>query len=256
MVYKWLDYIRSRILSPRCRLCLAPGETGLELCGPCREELPRLLHGCQRCGLPLPDGARTLLCAACLRAPPALDGCFALFGYQPPIDQWIHSLKFGRDLAAARLLGELLLAELATGRLPMAGAPALLPVPLHSRRLRQRGYNQSLEIARPLIRDGLGLSGCRCRRSRHTAAQSSLPARHRQRNMRGAFSVRGRLENPHILLIDDVMTTGATLNELARTLKAAGATRVDACVIARAYKQRRETPGATVTPESAGVSRR
>jgi ComF family protein len=253
MVYKWLDYIRSRILSPRCRLCLAPGETGLELCRPCRGELPRLLHGCQRCGLPLPDGARTVLCAACLRAPPALDGCFALFGYQPPIDQWIHSLKFGRDLAAARLLGELLLAELAAGGLPTVGAPVLLPVPLHTRRLRQRGYNQSLEIARPLIRNGLRLSGCRCQRNRHTAAQSSLPARHRQRNIRGAFSVRGRLEDPHILLIDDVMTTGATLNELARTLKAAGATRVDACVIARAAKQGHYAPGTAATPQQLRV---
>jgi ComF family protein len=220
----------------------------MELCRACREELPRLLHSCQRCGLPLPDGARNVPCAACLRNPPALDGCFALFGYQPPIDQWIHSLKFGRDLAAARLLGELLLAELAAGGLPIAGAPALLPVPLHSRRLRQRGYNQSLEIARPLIRSGLRLCACRCQRSRHTAAQSSLPARHRHRNIRGAFSIRGRLENPHILLIDDVMTTGATLNELARTLKAGGATRVDACVIARAYKQGREVPGASTTP--------
>jgi ComF family protein len=207
-----------------------------------------LLHSCQRCSLPLPDGARNVLCAACLRNPPALDGCFALFGYQPPIDQWIHSLKFGRDLATARLLGELLLAELVAGGLPMAGAPALLPVPLHTRRLRRRGYNQSLEIARPLIRNGLDLSGCRCQRSRHTSAQSSLPARHRHRNIRGAFSVRGRLEDPHILLIDDVMTTGATLNELARTLKAAGAARVDACVIARTFKQGQEAPGASTTP--------
>jgi ComF family protein len=220
-------------------LCLAPGHAGLELCRYCREDLPWLVHACSRCAQPLgaPGGG---VCPTCLNNPPVLDGCFALFSYQPPVDRWIHDLKFGRDLAAGRLLGELLADELPVDKVP--ADTLVLPVPLHAARLRQRGYNQSLEITRPLRRLGLKPGRCRCRRNRHTPAQSGLPAKNRHRNIRGAFSVRERLDGRRVLLVDDVMTTGATLNELARTLKRAGAARVEACVAARALRSDQKTP--------------
>jgi ComF family protein len=164
--------------------------------------------------------------------PPLLDCCNALFAYLPPVDNWIHALKFGHDLSLARLMG-LLLAERMP---PPSGSARILAVPLHPRRLRQRGFNQAAEIARPLLRRGWQPGRYGCHRVRHTGAQSALTACDRQGNLRHAFGVRKRLQGDHILLIDDVMTTGATLNELAGTLKAAGADRVDAWVIARTLK--------------------
>ena len=234
MVYNWLNKLLFRLFPAQCRLCLAPVCGDLGLCPACRADLPWLTHSCLRCALPLPTHTRTRLCSACLLHPPALDRCHALFGYQPPVDQWIHALKFNRDLAAGRLLGQLLAAQPHTRD---GSAASLLPVPLHPRRLRQRGYNQALEITRPLLRLGWRLSDCDCRRTRHTGAQSALAARYRRRNIAGAFTLRAQLDGQRIVLIDDVMTTGATLNELARTLKAAGARQVDAWVIARALKR-------------------
>jgi ComF family protein len=236
MVYKWINKARLVVFPPRCRLCLATGVHGRDLCSDCLRELPWLVQACERCALPIPDATDPGVCAGCLARPPVLDACHALFGYQPPVDRWIHALKFGQDLAAARMLGQLLADRLTPRR---AGqVPSLLPVPLHPRRLRQRGYNQALELARPLLRNGWSLNRCNCQRRRHTAAQAGLPARDRRRNLSDAFSVNSRQDGQHILLIDDVMTTGATLNELARVLKAAGAERVEAWVIARALKQR------------------
>jgi len=234
MVYKWLNKLRSSLFPSRCRLCLAPGHDDLELCLACRADLPWLITYCRRCALPLPAHTDSRLCTTCLAKPPTLDACHALFSYQPPVDQWIQALKFNRDLTVARLLGELLVAQPFVSGPPTA---SLLPVPLHPGRLRRRGYNQALEIARPLLRRGWQISPCGCRRTKHTEAQSALPAGLRQRNMKGAFAVPSNLEGQTVLLIDDVMTTGATLNELARTLKAAGAERVDAWVIARALKR-------------------
>jgi len=148
-----------------------------------------------------------------------------------PIDQWIQQLKFRQDLTTARLLGELLAQQVPANN---NDRPVnLLPVPLHRSRLRMRGYNQALEIARPLVRKGYPLQPAVCRKHKATTAQSDLPARERRRNVRGVFSVTRPLQGEHFLLVDDVLTTGATLNELARTLKNAGAERVEAWVIAR-----------------------
>jgi ComF family protein len=171
-------------------------------------------------------------CPACLAQPPPLDSCRALFSYQPPIDNWIHALKFGRDLAVAHLLGQMLVEHLPS---PEAGT-RVLAVPLHARRLRERGYNQATEIARPLIQRGWLPDRCGCYRLRHTPAQSALSASDRHCNLHGAFAVRKRLQGEDILLIDDVMTTGTTLNEVATVLKEAGAGRVDARVITRALR--------------------
>jgi ComF family protein len=204
------------------------------LCPDCRAELPWLGHRCRRCALPLPPEAQVTLCADCQISPPALDSCQALFAYQEPVKQWLQGLKFNGDLGAGRLLGELVVQQLSGNGSGVP--PAVVPVPLHRSRLRQRGYNQSLEIARPLRRHGYSLAPDLCRRSKATSAQSDLPARMRAANVRNAFYATRPLDGRHLLLIDYVMTTGATLNALARTLKRAGAARVDAWVIARTNK--------------------
>jgi len=232
LVYNWTKRLHTGLFPAVCRLCLAPTGQRLEICNACRGELPWLTQTCSGCAIPLPADTHATLCPQCQKTPGPLDRCQALFGYLNPVDQWIQQLKFRQDLTVARLLGELL-AE----RVPVANSidppVSLLPVPLHRARLRARGYNQALEIARPLAEKGYPLKSAVCVKHKATDAQSDLPARKRQRNVRGAFSVTRPLQGEHFLLVDDVLTTGATLNELACTLKRAGAERVEAWVIAR-----------------------
>ena len=214
-----------------CLLCGAlRSEAGL--CGSCREDLIPNGPACQRCALPLPREGR--LCGACLQRPFPLERCVALFRFQPPLSDLVHRLKFRQQLVVARLLGGMLAAHLA----PLQQRPELIvPVPLHPRRLRERGYNQALELARPLARHwGIALAPRLCRRVRATAAQTELDLRQRRRNLRHAFQVCGEVTGRHLVLLDDVMTSGSTLAELARSLRRAGAARVDAWVLARAVR--------------------
>ena len=232
MVYNWSETLQSILFPSVCRLCRAPGLAGVELCHDCRSELPWIEYSCSRCALPLPRNTGITLCFNCQKEQPTLDACRALFSYRSPIDCWIQDLKFAQDLATARLLGGLLNSRMAEDR-PERGT-VVVPVPLHRGRQAERGYNQALEIARSLIRrKGYRLDPTCCRRHKPTSAQSDLPASARRSNMRNAFSVSRVPDGGRVLLIDDVMTTGATLNELARSLKQAGAERVEAWVIAR-----------------------
>jgi ComF family protein len=155
----------------------------------------------------------------------------APFLYGPPLDRWLPRFKFHHDLAAGRLLSQLMLEACAAAPRP----DALVPVPLHRSRLRSRGYDQALELARPLARAlALPLRTNLLARARATSAQSSLHALQRHRNLRGAFAAApGRQPPAHVALIDDVMTTGATLHAAAHALRAAGVARVDAWVCAR-----------------------
>ncbi|WP_342780506.1 ComF family protein [Arenimonas fontis] len=156
----------------------------------------------------------------------------AAFLYAPPLDRLLPRLKFHADLAAGRLLTQLALPAFMAAPRPQA----LLPLPLHRSRLRRRGFDQALELARPLARAlGLPLLTGGLRRRRATAAQSGLEARERRRNVRGAFAVPAGVPLPdHLALFDDVMTTGATLDEAARVLRTAGVRRVDLWALARA----------------------
>ena len=167
------------------------------------------------------------VCGDCLRDPPLLAQTRAVFVYGFPLDRLVPRFKFHRDLAAGRLM-----ADLMAGALMSAPRPdALVPVPLHARRIRQRGYDQALELARPLA---LPLRADLLQRIRATAAQSELDAGQRQRNLARAFAVADQAALPaHVALVDDVMTTGATLAAAAHALRTAGVERVDAWVCAR-----------------------
>ncbi len=201
--------------------------TGL-LCADCEADLPRLGAAlCPRCALPSPEAA---LCGRCLADPPAFDATFAALVYGFPADVLVQALKFRGELALAPLLGEWLACAIPAG----ARADVVVPVPLSARRLRERGYNQALEVARTLAAAReLPLEHGLCTRRRDTPAQSELPWAERARNVRGAFVCHPGVEGRVVAVVDDVMTTGATLGELARTLKRAGAAGVVNWVVAR-----------------------
>lgn len=226
--------LHSWLLPWRCLLCGDAGTDRLDLCAACAAELPRNTSCCARCALPLPRPAAA--CGRCQRKPPPWDGAWAPFRYGWPLDRLEARYKFGGELAAGRTL-----AELWRRMPPTAPRPALIvPVPLHRARLRQRGYNQALELARPLGRAlGIPVRHDLLLRTRATVAQTELEAQARRRNVRGAFALRAGVRlPPHIVLLDDVMTTGATLAECARVLKRAGVARVEAWALARAPSPR------------------
>jgi ComF family protein len=234
----WLRVDAARLLWPsRCLACEAPGLDGLDLCAACAASLPWNRCACPACALPLAEPGT---CGDCLRREaalahrgrmPALTAVHAAFVYAAPLDRLLPRFKFHRDLAAGALLSQLM-AEAAASR---PHPDAVIPIPLHRARLRRRGYDQALELARPLARSlMLPLRDDLLQRVRRTAPQSELSAQARRRNLKNAFAVKPGSRLPaHAVLVDDVMTTGATLHAAAEALKRAGVQRVDAWVCAR-----------------------
>lgn len=210
-----------------CFLCHGSASTGL-LCAACEADLPRLdSEGCPRCALASPAGA---VCGRCLARPPHFDATIAALAYGFPADVLVHALKFRGELAVAGLLAQLLSERVARA----ARVDCLLPVPISRNRLRERGYNQALEIARHVAHaTRVALAPELCLRVRDTPAQTDLPWAERTTNVRGAFRSTGALTGTHVAVLDDVMTTGATLDEIAVTLKRAGAASVVNWVVAR-----------------------
>ena len=205
-----------------CFVCR--GATESVLCTQCEAELPRLERPlCPRCALESPRGE---LCGRCLSQAPAYDATQAALAYEFPADALVQALKFRRELALAPLLAALLAEKLRGERVDL-----VVPVPLSRERLRRRGYNQALEIARH-VRGGT-LELALCERTREAPPQMELPYAERQRNVRGAFRCTRALIGARVAVVDDVMPTGATLDEMARTLKRAGAVHVVNWVVAR-----------------------
>ncbi|MBM7125615.1 ComF family protein [Dyella flava] len=225
-----LSALHQWLLPWRCLLCGDAGAEGVDLCSDCAAELPRNTPCCAQCALPLPVSVPQ--CGRCLRKAPPWDAAWAPFRYAWPLDRLETRFKFSRDLAAGRALVTLWQREKPPSHLPLM----ILPVPLHKRRLRERGYNQAWELARPLAH-ALGIT-CRhdvLRRIRHTEMQTGLDATQRRRNLRAAFTLREGAALPsHVAVLDDVFTTGATLAECVRVLKRAGVLRVDVWALARA----------------------
>jgi len=233
MVYQWLNFAQSLLLPPRCLLCGADAGGGHDLCCHCAAALPMATPSCPRCALPLAVDGGAVPCGRCLRRSPPYERAVAAFRYADPVDRLVHGLKFSGRLSHARLLGELLAERIAADGAVLPAA--LVPVPLHPRRLRERGFNQALELARPLARRfGLPLRHAVVRRIRDTAAQSGLAQRARRGNVRGAFSVSAVLPEDDVAIVDDVVTTGATVDALAVALRRAGARRVTVWCVARA----------------------
>jgi ComF family protein len=227
-----LKRLQFAVFPARCLLCGARGSQDRDLCDGCAADLPRNRVRCARCALPLKTAAA--LCGECIAHGPSFAATFAPFEYAHPLDLLLVRLKFARNLAAGRILVQLALDAFAESNVSIP--QAIVPMPLHRDRLRERGYNQVMELARPFA-DALGvpLREILVRR-RATAAQSDLDAAARRRNVRGAFDVVGDDLPSHVALVDDVMTTGTTVRECARVLRRAGVERVDVWVLARARK--------------------
>jgi ComF family protein len=230
----WLRTIHDWLLPRVCQLCLDPTRD-FDLCGGCRQALPRISKACKGCGIPLTGGAR---CGRCLKRPPPFD-CVAIpYVYAPPLSQLIVALKFHRQLTAAAPLGVLLANHLMLTEAPLP--ERIVPVPLHPARQRARGFNQAMEIARPLsARLGVALAPRLVCRFKPTAPQTTLlsPAE-RRHNVRGVFTVNAKRMGAlrHVAIVDDVVTTGATSVELARALRRAGAEQVDLWSVSRALE--------------------
>jgi ComF family protein len=230
MAFAWRDLrsiLAGSVFGQDCVLCAAPSGERL-LCTGCAADLPRLADACPQCAGPSPGGS---VCGACTAHPPQFDATLAPWRYEFPVDRLVLALKFGRRLALAEAFGTAL-ADCAAGR----RIDALVPMPLGPARLAERGFNQALEIARHLARRaGVALEPGLARRVRDTAPQTDLPHDARAANVRGAFGCDAGVTGRALAVVDDVMTTGASLEELARTLKRAGAARVENWVVARTW---------------------
>lgn len=213
-----------------CWTCLAWGRD--RICPDCRRTFAAPQSRCQGCALRLPEGSTTPLCGHCVKAPLGLDACWAAVDFQPPWDGLLHALKYRSQTGTAAALAELL-----ADTLPRAQPiDAILPVPLHEARLRTRGHNPSALLAQALARPWqLPVREDCVLRVRDTPSQTRLDRSARQRNLREAFALAPQAEvrGQHLLLVDDVLTTGATLAALAQLLRRHGAASIQACVVAR-----------------------
>ena len=230
MLQGWLNIrsvLRRSLLGQECLLCGAGSGDAL-LCAGCAADLPWLGEACPQCAGPSRGGDR---CGTCLTQPPHFDATLAVWRYEFPVDRLVLALKYGRRLALAEALGDALAAQV--GERPV---DAIVPMPLSRRRLAERGFNQAMEIARHAGRRmGLAIAPQLVERVRDTAPQTDLPHDARAANVRGAFACAAPVAGKTLAVVDDVMTTGASLEELARTLKRAGAATVENWVVARTW---------------------
>lgn len=228
---KWYHFatVVTRILSSGCPLCRAKTVLDHGFCEQCSNDLPPVVSGCSKCGVPISTPG---VCGRCLVSPPVFDHVTAAFPYQFPISNLIRNLKYQKHYASVRPLSHL--AAIRFERFVQDLPDGLVPVPLHLERLRRRGFNQSLEIARFLARYFDVKLDWRCVEKIHARQpQTALPAHRRRLNAKGAYVLRHAPRMRHVAIVDDVMTTGATANEIAGLLHDAGVQRIEVWVVAR-----------------------
>ena len=208
-----------------CILCGAFSGDGV-WCKACDADLPRLGEAhCPICGLPTVNGD---ICGKCLKRAPSFDATSAAFAYAFPVDKLVQAVKFSARLALVDQLADALAPRI------VSRPDHIIAMPLHPLRLRERGFNQSQLLALRLSKSlGVPLLTNACERTRHTPPQSLLPWQERGKNIRGAFTCSADLTGKHIAIVDDVMTSGSSIEELARILRKAGAIRISAWVLAR-----------------------
>ncbi len=226
----WLSKLTALVLPYTCVLCHGRA-TDKDLCAACASELPWLKAGCVKCALPLENSAQKL-CGVCQQENPHYDATIALFDYANPIAQLVSQFKFHQKLVYGKLFAQLLTEKLAQQK--KALPQVLIPIPLHPKRLQERGYNQALELLRPIAKHfKIPIDYKNLQRTRATVQQSLIHADKRKSNVKNAFALQKALRYKHVGLVDDVMTTGHTVDECAKLLKRQGVEKVTVIVIAR-----------------------
>ena len=221
-----------------CILCRHPTEHSPFICSACQDDLPILSHHCYQCAqfLHQTDDSR-LICGTCQKNPPPFERTYTLFPYQPPIIRLIIHLKFQQQLSFASFFSELFIKKMRETWYVNQPLPDLIiPMPLHDDRLRERGFNQALEIAKPIAKAfAIPLDIRSIKRIKPTAAQSGLSAKQRKQNIAHAFSANPKQSyaNLSVAVMDDVITTGYTMVEFCKVLKQHGAKTIDVWCCAR-----------------------
>ncbi len=238
---RWLD----TLWPPYCLLCGQVHSGSIQsICLPCLSDLPRIDTPCWRCGLPIAFDPKfasrqpTQLCGNCLKRTPSFHHCVAPWLYDMPVQQVINGFKHKQQLVYGRLLADLLARRVTEHYADKDKRPTLIiPVPLHQQKLRKRGFNQALEIAKIIARNTqIPLDPHRVQRCKPTTSQQELTAMQRRRNVRNAFVCRKPFQGECVAIVDDVVTTGATCDALASVLSEAGAGEVHVWAVARTLK--------------------
>ncbi len=227
------------LFSCDCLLCGLRARGG-NICAGCRADLPWIRRPCQRCGAPRPADWTDGVCARCQPPLVGVDRCRSALIYEYPVNRLITRAKFQSRPECARALGEMLNVYLRAARIggSLVLPDVLVPVPLHRDRQARRGFNQAVEVARPIARAlHLPVLQHGCRRIINTIEQTALTGSARRANIRGAFRVTADLTGARIAIVDDVLTTGSTAIELATTLRSSGAASVEVWAVARAARQ-------------------
>lgn len=228
------DGVAGWLLPPSCVLCHGRGQSPvLDLCAACEADLPIQPGACPRCALPVEHGSSFSECGRCRADPPPFDRCHAAFRYASPLAGLVQGLKYDGRLATARVLGTLLGRSVQRAALHL-DVDALVAVPLHSAKLAERGFNQSIEIARWVAHAvQRPCAHAWLTRARATRPQVGLPLAERLANLESAFAAAGAVQNRRVVIVDDVVTTGGTVRECAWALRRAGASSVDVWCVAR-----------------------
>ena len=225
-----------QMLQISCLLCRGPTSFRQPLCELCLAACPDNLQSCLRCGLPSLVAGKDF-CGQCLTTPPPFHRCYSAFQYRFPVNHIIHRMKYSRQISLIAPLTNALSEVLHERYYQQPWPEAIIPVPLHNKRLRHRGYDQALLLAKALnrkIRDkGIKLDRKAVKRIRPTEAQQQLKASERRRNIRGAFACHKTTNYRHVAIVDDVVTTGETVAEVSRVLLKQGVQTIDIWCLAR-----------------------
>jgi len=230
------------LFPPRCQSCRTVAEklTNELFCAVCEEKIRYIRPPlCPACGAPFPDSAGSdHLCGDCLTPPKPFAVARSVAAFDGILLEAIHAFKYHNKTGMGSGLGKMMTGDSYTGT-DLQGYTMIMPVPLHIRRLRERGFNQSLLLAKVLsARYAIPLDFVTLKRERDTPPQTTMGRKERQANIKGAFGVadKERVRKQHVLLIDDVYTTGSTLAECTRVLLNSGASQVGVLTLARALK--------------------
>lgn len=244
MLYKCLKKAQNWLFPANCALCGAPSGQLIDLCAACSHELPWAKNNCITCGANINQADhKSSTCSDCTIKTPKFKKFHALFDYSDPVTKIITGLKFKHKLNFSQLLADLFIEKIPLWYSDRKLPELIIPVPLHKKRIRERGFNQAVEIAKPVSKYlNIPIDIYSCKRTKATQEQSSLPAYLRQENIRGAFDLIKPLNVKHVAIIDDVVTTGETCLELTKLLHNAGVEEVDIWCCAKTPAQVTKRP--------------